>query len=738
MRFPRFASLFAIVLGLTVAPPAEAQRGRTPTAAVTRARTPRAMRPRTLRVDEGRNTNYIHQSSRVSAHVLVRRGNSPRILVASPSGNAGVGIWFRATRGRSVDVELDGDPIEVSSDGLHGVELSARGPRRLEVDRVVLDSVRALRDYEHGAIEHREAVVRDALAAIEDMPGRDVAALRERLEGWLRPAVSLENGAVVLERTSLAGVRSRLELRPTRGTVARIVGGRVTLASRTGVQFTVRTLSSRPPLTPLRRVVQGRGRMARNLGLLSYEEAFLAGSWQYLTYFGRDTLITATLLGERATPEAVSAAIGSVLDRVSPSGEVAHEESIGEQAALERLTGFVAEVRAGRTQVTAETLAALERPVYDYKMIDGEYLLPPLLAQYAERAPNGALARTLTPSRIDALARLTARILDQTEAFERDGSARTMVQLRAGHPTGNWRDSNIGIGGGRAPLDVNAYLVPASLRALSRALGRAGFPRAAFLRAVERHRRGAARSLGTRALEARARAWDAATESFGVRVSPGDARQRLASYMAGLPEDARRALGASRLWSGVTIAEAIAGAPAPELDRGVAFPGVALDERGDAVPVMSSDEAFGIFYGEPSRDVLLDVVRRVFQPFPVGLATPVGIVAANPAYSSRAGDAETFGPDKYHGSVIWSWPQTMLRRGLERQLARFAGDADATHLLQRAIDVLDRADAHVGNMRASELWTWTARNGAIHAEAFGHSASHSDESNAVQLWSNTR
>ena len=57
---------------------------------------------------------------------------------------------------------------------------------------------------------------------------------------------------------------------------------------------------------------------------------------------------------------------------------------------------------------------------------------------------------------------------------------------------------------------------------------------------------------------------------------------------------------------------------------------------------------------------------------------------------------------------------------------------------QRAIRQMDAADRSVGKLRASELWTWNAQGAAIRAEPFGQSAKHTDESNAVQLWSNTR
>lgn len=69
------------------------------------------------------------------------------------------------------------------------------------------------------------------------------------------------------------------------------------------------------------------------LSFLSYSEKLLAGAWTYLTYFGRDSMISALLLepvlssGEKSAMEAI---IGAALERVNRTdGAVSHEESIG-------------------------------------------------------------------------------------------------------------------------------------------------------------------------------------------------------------------------------------------------------------------------------------------------------------------------------------------------------------------------------------------------------------------------
>src|SRR6202167_4675185 len=45
-------------------------------------------------VDEGLNLNSFLRDGPVAAHLLLRSGSDPRILIAFPAGNSGVGLWF--------------------------------------------------------------------------------------------------------------------------------------------------------------------------------------------------------------------------------------------------------------------------------------------------------------------------------------------------------------------------------------------------------------------------------------------------------------------------------------------------------------------------------------------------------------------------------------------------------------------------------------------------------------------
>src|SRR5262249_45755647 len=159
-----------------------------------------------------------------------------------------------------------------------------------------------------------------------------------------------------------------------------------------------------------------------------------------------------------------------------PEGIPAHEEDIGDQATLRNMTRLVDRIRTRGSSVrlTEKDLKALETPIYDYKMIDGEFLLPQLVNAFVGKldpaSPAGAqlMKAPSRPDRLAALARVFARIDTLTSrTSSRPGGGPAFVAFNPGESVGDWRDSNEGNGGGRVPLDVSAYLVPSALEAIA-------------------------------------------------------------------------------------------------------------------------------------------------------------------------------------------------------------------------------------------------------------------------------
>ncbi|MBA3850573.1 MAG: hypothetical protein C0502_11360 [Opitutus sp.] len=383
-----------------------------------------------------------------------------------------------------------------------------------------------------------------------------------------------------------------------------------------------------------------------------------------------------------------------MLDRLGPDGEVAHEEAVGEYAALENLT---------RRPPPAD----LRTPALDYKMVDGDFMLAPAVASYLLDTPEGParaaafLART-TPageSYAAALRRNLARVCALTAPFAERRDAAHLVSLKPGVSVGNWRDSQDGLGGGRYPFDVNVALAPAALQAAAR-LARSGLL-------------GAEPALADRAGHLASR-WSGTEEFFRVEVPAADARRLVADYARSLQLDPEPAVAS--------------------LEGAVRYHALALGADGQPVPVMHTDGSFVLFFTAPPPSYLDGVAGEILRPFPAGLRLPVGLAAANPVFG---GDAwwRRFTRGDYHGPDVWSWQQALMAAGLQRQLAR--GDlppATRARLVaaQRALWAVISA---MQAQSTGELWSWEARDGRPALVPFGEARSHVDESNAAQLWS---
>ena len=634
-------------------------------------------------VDEGLNLNSFLRDGPVAAHLLLRSGSDPRILVAFPAGNSGVGLWF--SHSTPARWELIGRPQPLATKDargrpLYGVTAEARlsGPTDLSVRQAVLSSVRVLRDYQ--ALGTFPAEV----ASSPKIQGSTITWDRERLDGaaGYRLSIQITHGALQADHFRAAS-DGKIELKIT-------------------------ALSGEVPLTPLsgKHLLNDRAQAdatARNvLTFLSYREKFLAGSWRFNTYFGRDTLMSVRLLMPVLAPEAVEAGLGAVLTRLSPLGEVAHEEDIGEFAVLDHL------------RATGDKSDA---PTFNYNMIDGTFMLAPVAAEWLLDDARGRMQAAAFLKRMDGRrenpralgADLVANfkfVLQATARFADDPRAPNLIALKPGLDAGQWRDSNDGLGGGRFPYDVNAVFVPAALEAAARFFSSGLLT--SYLAPADRE-------LFARA-NAMAATWRAqAGPLFDVRVPSATARRDIADYAAALKiadEAALRSVG----------------------DSTVSFPALALTADDKTIAVIHSDVGFELLFGRPTSAALAQGATALLRPFPAGLLTPVGVVVANPVYSTPAIQARLTG-SAYHGTVVWLWQQAVLAAGLQRQRQRQDLPPSLQEHLHAAQTQLWGAINAAHAMRNSELWTWTFSRGHFEIAPFGANAADADESNAAQLWS---
>jgi hypothetical protein len=635
-------------------------------------------------VHEGLNTNYFVREGKVAAHLVLRSGTDARILVAFPAGNSGVGLWFVHQPGRA-KWTLRGRPRSVHElDGrgrtLYGIsaDVEAEIPE-LEVRQAVLSSIRVLRDYQQAG------TLPAAVTTASTAQGRVLRWSRDRLDGAAGYRLVLEVTDGELHEGHIhAGADGKIGLRITGLT------GETPLTALSGAELLEAPATADPA--------------ARDtLTFLAYREKLLAGSWRFETYFGRDTLMSVRLLMPALSATAVEAGLSSVLARLSAQGEVAHEEDIGERAVLDHL------------QSDGSHSAA---PVFDYKMIDGNYLLAPVISAWLlhdERARSRAAGFLAAPAggpgerggtRGAALVENLRFVLGRAAAFAADPTTQYLIGLKPGYSVGEWRDSDTGLGGGLYPYDVNSALVPAALEATAQ-LTDSGLL-SPYLNTNDRALFGRASHM--------AKVWrEDAPQLFDVAVPHTTAGRAIESYAAA---------------QGVATRAALAALGPEELH----FHAIALDASGKPIPVMHSDEGFALLFDELDVERLDRAVTVLMRPFPAGLMTQAGMLVANPVFCAPKLQAQ-FSRNAYHGTVVWSWQQALFAAGLERQLGR--GDlppAVRAHLLE-AQRVLWSAIEATQSMNNSELWSWSFSAGHYQVAPFGAAAADADESNAAQLWS---
>jgi hypothetical protein len=711
-------------------------------------------------VHEGNMRNYFHRQGPTAVHLLARSGADPRIIAAFPANNQGIGLWFArgdASTQLWAGADADGDVATggglesvVRDDGdrdMFGVRATLHSDATtLTAFLALLANVRTLRDFGYGlCLENPGQFPELRSETIEVVAAANVVRIRREQIGGAGYAMELLLKG--REGTTLSVKEQVVSPRPQ---CAATAGGGtqkvIEIAGSGGVSFDVIALSNDEPLTPIEKadllIEQPADSFELNaLAFLSYAEKLEAGSWRFLTYFGRDTLLSVRMLMAGLQRDVVDAALTAVIDRINLApgvpdphfdyvvdvGDVAHEEEIGDYAAW------------NNAKLSAPP-PNLRDPRYDYKMIDDDFLLAPVVVEYlrkieieaaspedAEAAVAAFLARTRHDgvtfrAAIEANLKL---VLDRARPFADDEAAPAekktkLVSLKNTVPVGQWRDSDLGIAFGRYPFDVNAGLVPGALDAaltLYTLLGQTDSADAA---------------------ERMLTAWQDVEELFRVEAPLPTVQANVASYA-----------------QAVGIADTSAQMQATDDGDQFSSYGISLDRAGAPMPVMHTDHGFVMEFARPSEAYLQRVASTITKPFPAGLMSEVGVMVANPALapaSFAVNDPKDlknpnddvanvalrgiFTTSHYHGTVVWSWQQALLASGIRRQLERLdLGDATRTALEDAECTLWDTIDA-AQKVRAGELWSWAAGpDGQLEYRPFGYNLTDVDESNAVQLWS---
>jgi hypothetical protein len=722
--------------------------------------------------------------------------------------NESIGVTPSDDAGRPVAIRWDGAGAEIGRAGRARVlehRLTGDTPH-LHLGSFLLGSMRVERDFQYsrqhnlpfGGTPFVLPEFARLVAALEQLSpaerrrhlallgAANLGVLRARLRPTISSRQSSTSWTARIVQPSLDG-RDTLELEvrtDPRLVESAVKDDSISLRARVGtrVPFTLRIVTRGTPLTPLTRseifdqrfldflaaaereastgdsaALRARWleRQVRGFELLASREKLMAGLPNYATYFGRDMLLTALMMRPILRDEMSEFVVASALRKLSPRGDVSHEEALGGQALREAASEYATLIgeqqraaREGRRS-TADSLLARARAVLrdrrrvreNYHMIDDEFQLPVLAARWiTDSDVTAEHKRTFLADssdgdgpRLRRLLRELALVSRMTEAYAANPIAGNLVSFPALDSTrwrsASWRDSDAGYAGGRFAMDVNAIWVPHALVSLQRIL--------ATLDTLGVSMDSAAGSMpelrdsaplrryadDPRSLQQAIETWRGASRHFLVRLGPEDVSARVEARLAAMPEDERR------YWRGLSSTTTA------ERDS-LSFLALSLDAGGQPIGIVNTDPAMRLFLeasdpaagaatGSTAESALRDV-RLFVRPYPVGLLIDrVGPVVANDAYAPPS-VWPVFERDRYHGpKVVWGREVNLFLLGVSGRLAADSGAADAPELsaaLRRVATAVEAAGFR------SELWSYEVRDGRLMPVRYGTGSD-------VQLWS---
>lgn len=435
------------------------------------------------------------------------------------------------------------------------------------------------------------------------------------------------------------------------------------------------------------------------------------------------------------TSEASEAILGAVLERLNTTGAICHEETIGDYASFVNINNNQSYLG--------------NAPSYSYVMLDTDFLLLPSLSHYFLSTPQGQnrsqtflqqQATLQNGTYAQLLQKNVDHVLNYSTPFSQSQKCTDLAQIRDPN-VGNWRDSNTGLGGGKYPFDVNTALIPGALRAIASLASAGVLPSNYSQNATQQ-----------------AQIWEQyAAPCFQFSISQQEAQSRLESYVpaANLSTSLLYGAGSLNSTSGNSSTNATSMTNGT-MSANKTLYALSLDANGTAVEIQHSDLGFTLLYANNVSASVLQAVVDALQPYPKGLLTNVGMVVANPAYSSNTSDVEVFADTMYHGTVVWSWQQALMAQGIVNQLGR-CGLANETR-----VDYVEATDGNaqpawcnttlVQDLQSAQTMLWDSISGApsvLYTEVWSPLWSNSTfsigdlgaispsgtEGDAVQLWS---
>ncbi len=740
---------------------------------------------RTFQVNQPNINDHFILTKDMIRHVsLITRPEDTYIAVGSPDDNSGFYLEMPDDLPKGIKQVR---PLEGSDLRGVSVTLELSKSEKLELRNLIMESIRTIRDWRKDRkLDTMKGLFEVAgFRARENLAEKLKKAFPEELGGDISYTYDPERRALEITRSTW-DKRNHFKIRlypvsdPNLEDISALKIGKIE-AKPLSKEITIEFLSDHKPVKPLfrERLLNDKFKdWARNLRdpkvrsyidemvnaleFLTTQEKFLAGSWRYLTYFGRDTMFTSLALQPVLSKEAMKVALQSVLNRLNDKGEVAHEENIGEQALYERGREILELKEKNRLSEARKLLKDILKPVYDYKMIDDDYILPLLtrdvlknhLPSKSEKIQFLREKNDRGETNLESILRNLNLAIAKALPYAQTGDPKDMIRLKGDLPVGDWRDSIKGLAYGKYPLSVNVGLVPSSLKAIRELISE--------LRGLigEVELKETAERLGLRDLKGVLEnpqeldkiisQWENSYKSFKVKLSPDQVRERVKRYLKRFPEEERRYFLSQEI-DGVTIEEFLEGKKTPKsLRDGIEFLALSLDESGRPIPVMNTDIGFLLFNEVLPPKRLAEILKVIELPYPIGLYTPVGTLCSSPALSGDEKLHEALNKEAYHGTVVWPWQDVYITLGLIKQYRYYKSKADRlsrdhAKLLPRIkrdiemeLNRIKRLREKYGDFINNELWNYQVEeeNGKLTMKPIPHAGKNVDtESNTVQLWS---
>ncbi|MBU0676987.1 MAG: hypothetical protein KJ626_02635 [Verrucomicrobia bacterium] len=657
--------------------------------------------------------------TKVAAHIQIPVGEGlRRVVVAMPAGKAALCFETAQSAGWAVEDDIVTFAEEAGQNGVLFSLVTKREEISIPVSSILMHHTLMAR-FGVDSESKNESKLRDLIASggikdIESWLGMSLSDLSDRGQ-TIGPIIDAQQGRITFTRRALDG-KHHYQMEFVGGDALKIreSGDSIHISRKTPsanepLRLTIRVSTDFELLTPMSfdDLVNDRGRnlfredehfaeAVRNFEFLSFMEKYLAGSWNFLSYFGRDTLIALRVMWHVLSHRAKQTGIQSVVNEMSEDGIVnVTDEWMYDRTVADAIERFFREYDRRNIDGARRIMESIldgsvpERPFLD--VLDQTFMFPSAASHWFEELDDSTFVGWLkedhsvlgrTESNLVTLLRnwnyilraaspyveawknlrakypaLGPRQIIEARRDEFRKTSRTLVHSIAG--AANWRDTYNLPWHFRAE-DINVNLLPMAIAAMQETIERisATVCRQDLIDLSKKHSLDVVSEYleepGT--FRAARESWDRdlIREHYLVRRSANDMRQDLERYLEGLfngdvfGRDRERGVRERDTLlrceeGGVTVSEFLHENRMPDTVKdGVEFTALFLDSDGRPLPLMHSDDVYLLLFGNPTIDQVREIVQPFVLSYPFGLGflqDDIGMAVTNAVYAPRDDDA---------------------------------------------------------------------------------------------------